>query len=162
MHDKIFRWTARRRTWSSPPCSRKTLTILLVANFQNASILNKKIQCKKDQMQVSHVDRERTWCSPTLFFNKSIRRTLTIPWPESKSKVPAPNPYESIPKWERGIWTWAVTKILWATQQPNTLTFRGSGWKCMVQIGTPTPSTPECQGGVPLSKVKVDRERGRT
>ena len=52
------KWTARGRTWSSPPCSVRTSSILyLLHHYQNANIQGGQILCRKDQMQVSHVEK---------------------------------------------------------------------------------------------------------
>ena len=53
-----------------------------IMNFQIASIQYEliQIQCRKDQMQVSHVEKHNVEQSSTIPNSHSIRSTKTIPW----------------------------------------------------------------------------------
>ena len=47
----------------------------LLHHYQNASIQGRQIQCRKDQMQVSHVNKNMVEQSSTVPFSQSIRST---------------------------------------------------------------------------------------
>ena len=84
-------WTWRGRTWSGPPCSVRTSSILLVAprvaplskcqhllhhllhHYQNVS-KGRQIQCKKDQMQVV----EKSSIVPYSIYKEYLNQTLGL------------------------------------------------------------------------------------